>query len=112
MALHRNTRGNLLTFETLAHSLPPPIPRSSPLDTLPAMSMSFLRPAVRASTLRRSYATITTPSTLIFLEHKAGAIVPATLNAITAAKKIGGTVTGLVVGDEASTKDVVEKAKK
>lgn len=73
--------------------------------------MSSFRLAARAATLRRSYATITTPSTLILLEHKAGAIVPATLNAITAAKKIGGTVTGLVVGDEAGTKDVVDKAK-
>lgn len=60
----------------------------------------------------RSYASAASPSTLILLEHRNDALVPATLNAITAAKKVGGKVTGLIVGEEASTKAVVEKAQK
>lgn len=73
----------------------------------------FSRCALRSTVLaQRSYATLTTPNTLILLEHKADAIVPATLNAITAAKKLGGNLTALIVGEEAETKAVVEKAKK
>ncbi|SCZ88411.1 BZ3500_MvSof-1268-A1-R1_Chr10-2g02949 [Microbotryum saponariae] len=67
----------------------------------------------RAFTLaRRSYATSSSPSALVLIEHKDDKIVPASLNAITAARKLGGTVTGLVVGEEASTKAVVEGARK
>ncbi|KAK4049829.1 Electron transfer flavoprotein alpha-subunit [Microbotryomycetes sp. JL201] len=60
----------------------------------------------------RSYATSASPNTLVLLEHKGNKLVPATLNAVTAAKKLGGKVTGLVIGgSEQSTKDVVDKAK-
>ncbi|SGY25843.1 BQ5605_C018g08673 [Microbotryum silenes-dioicae] len=69
--------------------------------------------ASRVFTLaRRSYATPPSPSALVLIEHKDDKIVPASLNAITAARKLGGTVTGLVVGEEASTKAVVEGAQK
>ncbi|KAI5477677.1 electron transfer flavoprotein alpha subunit [Pseudohyphozyma bogoriensis] len=72
-------------------------------------SRVLLRPAAAAV---RSYATAASPSTLVYLEHREDKLVPATLNAITAAKKVGGKTTGLVVGDEATTKGVVEAAKK
>ena len=74
--------------------------------------MSFLTRSTITALGRRSYATLTTPNTLILLEHKSDAIVPATLNAITAAKKLGGNLTALIVGEEGETKAVVEKAKK
>lgn len=72
----------------------------------------MLRTSLRSPIVARGYATLSTPNTLILLEHKADAIVPATLNAITAAKKLGGNLTALIVGEEAHTKNVVEKAKK
>ncbi|KAM0749008.1 electron transfer flavoprotein, alpha subunit [Meredithblackwellia eburnea MCA 4105] len=37
-------------------------------------------------------------STLVLLEHRDNKLVPASLNAVTAAKKVGGPVTGLIVG--------------
>lgn len=50
-------------------------------------------------------------SALLLISHKSGEIVPATYNAITAAKALGGKVTGVVVGDE-SAKSVAEKAQR
>lgn len=53
---------------------------------------------------------------LCFLETKVtdkSDMVPAALNAITASKKIGGKVTGILVGkDEASMQPAIDKAKK
>lgn len=62
--------------------------------------------------LARSYAgqRFASTSALVLLSHKSGELVPASYNAITAAKKLGGKVTGLIVGDE-SAKEVAEKAK-
>lgn len=81
--------------------------------------MPIITPSIRAVSkstltplLTRSYASTTTPKVLLFLEHRNDSIVPATLNAITAAKKLGGTVTGLVVGESDSTQGVIDKAKK
>lgn len=87
---------------------------TTPLHELVKMipTLRAVRSASRAPALFRSYASEASPSTLILLEHRNDAIVPATLNAITAAKKVGGKVTGLIVGEEASTKAVVEKAQK
>ncbi|KAL8292586.1 hypothetical protein RQP46_001198 [Phenoliferia psychrophenolica] len=51
-------------------------------------------------------------STLILLEHRDNKLVPASLNAITAAKKVGGSVTGLIVGEAGTVDGVVEGAKK
>lgn len=61
----------------------------------------------------RSYATGATPNTLVLLEHKNSKLVPAALNAVTAARKLGGTVTGLVVGgSQDQTGQVAESAKR
>ncbi|BGP18994.1 hypothetical protein JCM10213_009297 [Rhodosporidiobolus nylandii] len=50
---------------------------------------------------------------LVFCESKGDTLVPAALNAITAAKKLGGKVTGLLIAkDEAAIKDTVERVKK
>lgn len=69
-------------------------------------------PALRAAAARRTYATGASPNTLILLEHRDSHLVPATLNAITAARKLGGTVTGLIVGEEGKTDGAIEQAKK
>ncbi|KZT10659.1 electron transfer flavo protein alpha subunit [Laetiporus sulphureus 93-53] len=59
----------------------------------------------------RRYATATGPHALVFLEHRDGAIDSGSLAAVTAAQKLGGQVTGLVVGDS-EVQEVVQKAKK
>ncbi|CAO3630156.1 unnamed protein product [Cunninghamella echinulata] len=48
---------------------------------------------------QRNYASSAGANTLLFVEHKDGAITGATLNALTAANKLGGSVTALVAGD-------------
>ena len=100
------------TFPNIPNSEIPP--RDHPLvSTTSQRTTMFSRATLRSSLVaQRGYATLTTPNTLILLEHKADAIVPATLNAITAAKQLGGNLTALIVGEEAETKAVVDKAKK
>ena len=51
-------------------------------------------------------------STLILLEHRDNKLVPASLNAITAARKVGGPVHGLIVGEAGQVDGVVEGSKK
>ncbi|KAI8988315.1 hypothetical protein BDF20DRAFT_855072 [Mycotypha africana] len=53
----------------------------------------------RNTLAQRFYATGAGANALLFVEHKDGAITGATLNALTAAKKLGGSVTALVAGD-------------
>jgi electron transfer flavoprotein alpha subunit len=61
----------------------------------------------------RGYATAASPSALVFLEHRGGQLNSAVLNAITAASKLGGPVTGVILGAEDEQIDkVVEEAKK
>jgi electron transfer flavoprotein alpha subunit len=62
--------------------------------------------------LTRAYATSLSPNALVLLEHRQGVIDPSSLSAITAAQKLGGSVTGLVIGGPDQVNDVVEKAKK
>ncbi|BGP26340.1 electron transfer flavoprotein alpha subunit [Rhodotorula toruloides] len=67
----------------------------------------------RASTRSFSASGRANAETLVFLETKGDSLVPSAANAITAAKKVGGKVTGLIIGkDEASVKPAVERAKK
>ncbi|GAA5875269.1 hypothetical protein JCM8547_006884 [Rhodosporidiobolus lusitaniae] len=50
---------------------------------------------------------------LVFCESKGDTLVPASLNAITAAKKLGGKVTGVLIAkDMDAIKDTVERVKK
>lgn len=62
----------------------------------------------------RGYASAaTTPSALVLLEHRGSHLVPATFNAVTAARKLGGKVTGLIVsGSESDSQGAVEQAQK
>jgi electron transfer flavoprotein alpha subunit len=62
--------------------------------------------------LIRAYATSPSPHALVFLEHRAGVIESASLSALTAAKQLGGQVTGLIVGAPEDVEIIVDKAKK
>ncbi|ORE01834.1 electron transfer flavo protein, alpha subunit [Rhizopus microsporus var. microsporus] len=53
----------------------------------------------RSTLVQRFYTTGAGVNTLLYVEHKDGAISGATLNALTAAKKLGGSVTALVAGE-------------
>lgn len=53
----------------------------------------------RSTLAPRFYTTGAGINTLLYVEHKDGSISGATLNALTAAKKLGGSVTALVAGD-------------
>ncbi|ORX59606.1 electron transfer flavo protein, alpha subunit [Hesseltinella vesiculosa] len=59
---------------------------------------------------RRGYAAAAGANTLLLVEHKDGAITGATLNALTAAKAMGGNITALVAGEapEAVAKAIAE----
>lgn len=73
---------------------------------LRARSLAFFRPVTR------TYATATNPHALVFLEHRDGAIDSASLSALTAAEKLGGQVTGLVVGSADEVQAVLPNAQK
>lgn len=62
--------------------------------------------------LSRSYASAASPHALVFLEHNNGVITSGSLSALTAATKLGGQVTGLLVGSPEQVPNAVEKAKK
>ncbi|KAF9314809.1 hypothetical protein BG003_003792 [Podila horticola] len=60
--------------------------------------MFALRRAVPTLSLARGYATSGNVSTLLLVEHKDNKIAASTLNALTAASHLGGSVTALVAG--------------
>lgn len=61
----------------------------------------------------RGYATEAgAAKTLLIVEHKAGKVNPATLNALSAAQSLGGEVVGLVAGDESGVDQVAASLKK
>lgn len=77
----------------------------------------FSRSLLTSRPLTRSFASSARRSAeetnaLLLLEHRGTHLVPATLNAITAARALGGKVTGLIVGEEGKTDGAVEEAKK
>ena len=76
------------------------------------LAMLQTRALVCYRTFLRAYSTLPSPHALIFLEHRAGAIEPASLSALTAAEQLGGKVTGLVVGGPEEVRGIVDKAKK
>lgn len=73
---------------------------------LRARSLAYIRPAIR------TYATAASPHALVYLEHRDGVIDSASLSAVTAAEKLGGQVTGLVVGSTDEVQAVLPKARK
>lgn len=87
-------------------SLSPP---HRPIHTvmLRTCSLTTLRPA-----LLRTYATAAGPHALVLLEHRGGVIESSSLSALTAAEKLGGEVTGLVVGSPEEVQQVLPKAQK
>ncbi|KAK2464283.1 hypothetical protein APHAL10511_003740 [Amanita phalloides] len=64
----------------------------------------------QALAFSRSYAS-SSPHALVFLEHNNGTIVSGSLSALTAATKLGGQVTGLIVGGPEHVSNTVETAK-
>jgi len=78
--------------------------------TILARSLRSPRAAVLGA---RAFSASSAASTsaLLLISHKSGEIVPATLNAVTAARALGGKVTGVVVGDD-SARGVAEKARR
>ncbi|KAG0333278.1 hypothetical protein BG004_000902 [Podila humilis] len=65
--------------------------------------MFALRRASPSLALARSYATSGNVSALLLVEHKDNKIAASTLNALTAASHLGGSVTALVAGDAPDT---------
>ncbi|KAK3809513.1 MAG: hypothetical protein J3Q66DRAFT_354100 [Benniella sp.] len=61
------------------------------------------RTALPALSLARGYASAGNVSTLLLVEHKDNKVAPSTLNALTAASKLGGSVTALVAGNAPDT---------
>lgn len=105
------------TTNSPPHSTPP-----SPHSTLNLNSAMTL--LTRALLPTRSFPSALAPSrafsaspvsaaarALLLISHKSGEIVPATFNAVTAARALGGTVTGVVVGSD-EAKGVAEKARR
>ncbi|KAI8148342.1 hypothetical protein BJV82DRAFT_591745 [Fennellomyces sp. T-0311] len=76
------------------------------------MLANTARTALKARPLfaQRFYATGAGANTLLVVEHKDGAISGATLNALTAAAKLGGSVTALVAGDDAVAQSIAKYA--
>lgn len=95
-------------------NLRPDCPPPPHLAALLAMFSSATRTALpRTATRAFSASARAKAETLVFLETKGDSLVPSAANAITAAKKVGGKVTGLIIGkDEASVKPAVDRAKK
>jgi hypothetical protein len=62
--------------------------------------------------LARGYASSPSPHALVFLEHRAGKLDAGSLSALTAARQLGGEVTGLILGAPDEVKSAVESAKK
>ncbi|KAF9904346.1 hypothetical protein BX616_001334 [Lobosporangium transversale] len=61
------------------------------------------RTALPAFSLARTYATSGNVSTLLLVEHKDNKVAASTLNALTAASKLGGSITALVAGNAPDT---------
>ncbi|KZT56139.1 electron transfer flavo protein, alpha subunit [Calocera cornea HHB12733] len=72
----------------------------------------MLRPFTILRPLARSYATPAHPSTLLYLEHAGGKITGGSLSALTAAKLLGGDVTGVLLGSKEQVDEVLPKATK
>ncbi|CAB4407330.1 unnamed protein product [Rhizophagus irregularis] len=56
--------------------------------------------AIRPLLVLRGYATSQDVSTLLLVEHKDKSIASSTLNAFTAASKLGNNITALVAGED------------
>lgn len=76
---------------------------------MPRLPLSIPR-AFRARTFASS-SRLDAANVLVLLEHRGGSLAPGSLNAVTAASKLGGTVTGIVTGSaEEQTQAVAQTA--
>jgi electron transfer flavoprotein alpha subunit len=73
------------------------ITRADPNSSL--TPLSFFPLLLIISSQARSYASAGNVSTLLLVEHKDNKVAGSTLNALTAASKLGGSVTALVAGN-------------
>ncbi|EJD52448.1 electron transfer flavo protein alpha-subunit [Auricularia subglabra TFB-10046 SS5] len=78
---------------------------------LPATSRCLRLRSARLARVR-FYASAPSPHALLFIEHRGGAIESGTLSALTAAKQLGGAVTGLLVGAPDEVEPVLPHARK
>ena len=86
----------------------------NPADThIGLLNFKMLRTSSRLcrTALTRSYASASSPHALVFLEHRDGVIDSGSLSALSAAEKLGGQVSCLVVGSSEHVPGVVDKAK-
>ncbi|KAF7793865.1 hypothetical protein EIP86_004987 [Pleurotus ostreatoroseus] len=70
------------------------------------------RSLLRVRPIYRTYATAANAHALVFLEHRDGVLDSGSLSAVTAAEKLGGQVTGLIVGSPEEVNQVLPKAQK
>lgn len=75
-------------------------------------TMLRARSLLRVRPTYRTYTTAANTHALVFLEHRDGVLDSGSLSAVTAAEKLGGEVTGLVVGSSEEVKLVLPKAQK
>lgn len=70
------------------------------------------RSALRAPALLKRGLTTSAPAldTLLFVEHRAGAVNRASLAAVTAAQKLGGEVHGIIVGSPSEAENAAKEA--
>jgi electron transfer flavoprotein alpha subunit len=74
--------------------------------------MLHIRSFVCRRAFVRAYGASPSPHALVLLEHRQGVVDSASLSALTAAERLGGQVTGLVIGGPGDMQSVVEKAKR
>ncbi|WWD22049.1 hypothetical protein CI109_106537 [Kwoniella shandongensis] len=75
----------------------------------------FVRAALRTSRLSAPLSSLAQrrlASSLVYLEHKGGKLNDSSLNAVTAAKTLGGDLAGIVVGSKADVDGVLDEVKK
>ena len=90
---------------------------SSLVVVVSTFTMLLARPARTLRTIPRNslrlFASATSPThSLLLVEHRSGEIEAGTLSALTAASRLGGKVTAIVVGGSGDVDPIVEKVKK
>lgn len=83
--------------------------RLAPRFGLQAASTSRLAALPRSRTFASTSAALA--NSLLYLEHREGALNPASLVALSAAKKVGGDIHAIVAGDQ-GVKEAADKASK
>lgn len=74
--------------------------------------IQLLSRSLRLGVVIRKYASASSSQSLVFLEQQGGIIDSGSLSAVTAAERLGGEVTGLILGSPEEVEKAAEKAKK